>query len=57
MKKIFALIPSERSKECPHEHMHYRGTIPCTGPRVCSMCGMREEDIKAEDRKPKEDPK
>ena len=39
MKKRFALIPAVREQECDHEHWHYRGEIPCTGPRVCNMCG------------------
>lgn len=33
------LIPSERDKPCSHEHIPFRGDIPCTGPRVCTMCG------------------
>jgi hypothetical protein len=40
-KKVFALAPSEREKECEHEHAPYSGVIPCTGPRVCTMCGTR----------------
>ena len=49
MLKRFALVPSERLKECEHEHMRYRGAIPCTGPRVCSMCGAREDDLAKRD--------
>jgi len=49
MLKRFALVPSERLKECRHEHMRYRGAIPCTGPRVCSMCGAREDDLAKRD--------
>ena len=45
MKKRLALIPSEREKECEHERLHYRGAIPCTGPKVCDMCGLREDEI------------
>lgn len=37
--KRFALYPSERHKVCLHEHAPYRGNIPCTGPRICTMCG------------------
>jgi len=41
-KKIFALIPSEREKECDHPlGFAYTGKIPCTGPRVCRLCGTR----------------
>jgi len=38
-KKCFALFPSERDKVCLHNHVHYRGQIPETGPVICSMCG------------------
>jgi hypothetical protein len=38
-KKSHALIPSEREKECPHNHAAYSGRVPNTGPIVCSMCG------------------
>ena len=48
MNKRFALIPSERERECTHEWLHFRGSIPCTGPRVCSMCGLTEEQIQDE---------
>lgn len=41
-KKQYALNPSEREKECTHElGFAYTGTIPCTGPRICRMCGER----------------
>ena len=43
MKKRYALVASEREKECPHVHVPFTGSIPCTGPRVCSMCGTRFE--------------
>lgn len=39
MKKIYAQCPEERNKECYHDHTPYRGSIPCTGPRICTMCG------------------
>lgn len=43
--KKYALGPAEREKECTHEMgFHYRGTMPNTGPRICSMCGTREDD-------------
>ena len=48
MNKRFALIPEEREKECTHEWMHFRGSMPCTGPKVCSMCGLTDDDILAE---------
>lgn len=48
MKQRFALIPAEREKECEHLHMPYRGSIPCTGPRVCTMCGLTEAQIQDE---------
>lgn len=44
--KKYALVPSERSKPCPHTHMPYTGTIPCTGVRRCTMCGATEAQIK-----------
>ena len=41
-KKIHALIPTEREKECDHAMgFPYTGTIPCTGPRTCPLCGSR----------------
>lgn len=42
ISKRFALLPSEREKPCPHEMVAYIGRIPCTGPRVCRMCGTVE---------------
>ena len=38
-KKTLAMYPSERDKVCDHQHVHYRGSFPCTGPVICSMCG------------------
>ena len=35
-----ALYPDERQKECPHEHLSYSGTMPNTGVKKCTMCGM-----------------
>jgi len=44
-KKIHALFPEEREKECNHPSgFAYSGKIPCTGPRVCHLCGTREAD-------------
>jgi hypothetical protein len=44
--KIYALVPSERLKECDHfSGFSYTGTIPCTGPRVCHLCGTDERDV------------
>lgn len=46
--KIYALFPSERTKECDHPSgFAFRGKMPCTGPRVCHLCGTREEDAEA----------
>jgi hypothetical protein len=47
-KKRFALLPEEREKDCDHSHMPYRGSVPCTGPRACTMCGMTAEEIEEE---------
>jgi hypothetical protein len=42
--KRFALDPHERGEPCDHVgHVRYIGVIPCTGPRVCNMCGTRLE--------------
>lgn len=38
-KKIFALNPVEREKECDHVHKYWTGRVPCTGRWICSMCG------------------
>ena len=43
-KKIYALIPAEREKDCDHAlGFPCRGRLPCTGPRVCPLCGTRQE--------------
>lgn len=34
-----AAFSEERTKICAHEHVRYRGAIPCTGPIICTMCG------------------
>lgn len=36
-----AAYASTRTMTCTHEHTPYRaiGGMPCTGPRVCTMCG------------------
>ena len=39
-KKVYALVPAEREKECDHPAgFAYTGRVPCTGPRVCYLCG------------------
>lgn len=39
-KKIYALIPSEREKDCDHSYArHWSGGIPLTGKLICNMCG------------------
>lgn len=43
-KQRFALDPGLRDRECSHSHMPYAGKIPCTGGRVCTMCGLRLSD-------------
>lgn len=45
IRKRLAQDVNEAQKECHHLHMHYRGAIPNTGPRVCSMCGSTEDEI------------
>ena len=43
-KKIFALVPSERTKECDHlGAVSWTGRIPCTGWLRCYVCG---EEVK-----------
>jgi len=38
--KIFALVPSERSKVCTHAlGFAWNGRIPCTGVQRCPLCG------------------
>lgn len=40
MKKIYALFPSEREKDCTHQGtVSWTGRIPCTGRLRCWMCG------------------
>ena len=49
MKQIYALVPSEREKECKHTSgFPYRGRMPCTGVQRCYMCGMLKEDYDKE---------
>lgn len=44
-RKKYAANPAEREKVCDHPlGFPYRGRIPCTGPRVCPMCGANKED-------------
>jgi len=43
-KKIYALNPKEREKECDHPlGFSYSGKIPNTGRQVCFMCGTTKE--------------
>lgn len=39
-----ALVPEERQKPCGHA-LAYAGEVAGTGPRVCDMCGYREEEL------------
>lgn len=39
-RKKHALVPETRLRVCPHDHVYFQGKVPCTGPRVCSMCEM-----------------
>jgi hypothetical protein len=39
MKKILALHPEIREQECFHVHAPYSGRMPCTGSKICTMCG------------------
>ncbi len=44
MKKIYALDAKVREEECDHScGFTYRGKMPCTGPRVCHMCGTTKD--------------
>ncbi len=43
MKKINALNPAEREKECTHEAgFRWTGKMPCTGTLRCFMCGTEQ---------------
>ena len=45
-RKKNALDPAEREKPCDHAlGFRYAGKIPCTGPKLCPMCGANEEDV------------
>lgn len=46
MKKIYALVPSEREKECINHLYSWTGSIPCTGLYKCSMCGHEKQNKK-----------
>lgn len=47
MKKIYALISSEREKECTEHFFYYAGRMPCTGKYRCMLCG----EVKKEGKK------
>ena len=37
--------PPMPAQECAHDHWRYCGTIPCTGPIICTTCGTRADSI------------
>jgi hypothetical protein len=39
---VAALYAPYRTLPCEHKHMPYRGSMACTGPRACTMCGATE---------------
>ena len=43
-RKRWALFPEVRQKVCTHDHTPYRGSMPCTGLLICTMCGMLFDD-------------
>lgn len=47
IRKRFALLPEERGKACTYHLWRFTGTVPCTGPQVCTLCGTRKEDAEA----------
>ena len=48
-KKRFALFPEAREQECDHPlGFPYAGSVPCTGPRKCPLCGTGEEEAEEE---------
>jgi hypothetical protein len=43
--KRYALIPEVRLQVCDHPSgFAYSGKVPCTGPRLCYLCGTNEKD-------------
>lgn len=45
-RKRFHLIPEHRNEPCDHFlAFRYQGRVPCTGPRVCDMCGATEAEV------------
>ena len=41
---------ADRSDPCKHDGgFRFTGEIPCTGPRVCILCGVLEADLTNED--------
>ena len=43
-KKIYALAPSEREKDCEVHYFTWTGLIPCTGRQVCHLCGYEKKE-------------
>jgi hypothetical protein len=43
-KKKNALFASERERDCVIHTFSFMGNVPCTGPEVCNMCGLRKDD-------------
>ena len=43
-KKIHALLPEVREQDCVVHTFSFMGNVPCTGPEVCNMCGLRKDD-------------
>lgn len=45
-RKIYAASAEEREKICDHPGgFPHAGAIPCTGPRICRMCGTDEREF------------
>ncbi len=48
--KVNAQHADVRKEVCTHDHMPYRARygMPCTGPRVCTMCGVTDAQLAQE---------
>jgi hypothetical protein len=45
-KKIYAVNPEEREKECDHPlGFSYIGKIPNTNRQICFLCGSEKKEI------------